>query len=190
MTSGLYPMPGRSPQQKIDQMAAVAVSLEAEVGYPPQLLLSQWALESGWGASESGVNNYFGMTKAKRHSDWKWCATREVLSQRGINDLDPEEHQKIRSTRERGDGKFDVHLSRRFASYLTLLDGVKDKVNLIVNGLPYKAAFAAFTMDHDVMKLIDGIAKAGYATDPNYAATLKKIAVQKNVVDAIVRARV
>lgn len=176
-------------QQRLEQIAAVAVTLEASLGYPPQLLIAQWALESGWGASVSGDNNYFGMTKAARHKGWKWCATREVLSQRGINDLEQDEHQKITSIKERPDGKFDVMLSRKFASYPTLLDGVADKVNLIINGAPYRAAFAAFTVDHDVMKLIDGIAKAGYATDPNYAVTLKKIAVQKNVLDAIQKAR-
>lgn len=177
-------------QQRLEQIAAVAVTLEASLGYPPQLLIAQWALESGWGASVSGDNNYFGMTKAARHKDWKWCTTREVLSQRGINALDQDEFQKIVSLKDRGDGRFDVVLSRKFASYPTLLDGVTDKVNLIMTGDRYKPSFAAFVVDRDVMKLIDGIAKAGYATDPNYAATLKKIAIQKNVMDAIQKARV
>lgn len=50
--------------QRLAEVARIAVRLEAETGCPAQLLIAQWALESQWGAEPAGVANYFGMKKA------------------------------------------------------------------------------------------------------------------------------
>lgn len=175
--------------ERLQEFAHTAVQVERERDYPPELLIAQWAVESGWGIIESGRNNCFGMTRAKRHGDnWAWISTTEVLSQAGIDALPVAERARVRSKKLRPDGKFDVCLSRQFACYDTFLDGVMDKVELIQNGAPYKAMFAAYRVDRDLNKLIDAVAKV-YATDPGYATLVKRISVQPNVRDAIAAAR-
>jgi hypothetical protein len=177
-----------SLEDRLAAFARVAVAVGRGKGYPPALLISQWAIESGWGLRISGKNNYFGMTRAERHGDnWEWVSTREVLSAYGISRLSESERDKITRTEKRDDGKFDVYLSRRFASYPTLTDAVLDKVWLIQSGAPYRAHFAQYRIDNDLNRLVDGIAPI-YATDPNYAALVKKIAAQTNVRAAITAA--
>lgn len=176
--------------ERLAEFAAVAVTIEKSKDYPPQMLISQWALESAWGTKQSGRNNFFGMTKADRHGEsWDWADTREVLTNYGISKLDPEERASITSKTVRPDGKFDVRLRRRFASYPTLLAGVLDKVMLIQEFARYSPAFRRYQLSRDVLRLIEEVAQAGYATDPNYAQSLKAIAVQANVLAAIKKAR-
>lgn len=176
-------------QKRLGEFAKIAVQVERERDYPPELLIAQWAVESGWGLSPSGRNNCFGMTRAKRHGDnWDWVPTREVLTQAAIDGLSVAERGKITSTKLRPDGKFDVRLQRQFACYDSVLEGVIDKVNLIQNGAPYKAMFEQYKVDRDLNALIDAVARV-YATDPGYAVLVKRIANQRNVREAIEAAR-
>lgn len=175
--------------ERLQEFSKVAIQVGNELDYPSELLIAQWAIESGWGVRESGTNNFFGMTKAARHGDnWKWVPTREVLTLAGIAALDPDERATITSRDRRRDGKFDIRLSRRFASYPTIIAGVLDKVHLIQNGAPYKRFFDAYRVDRNLNKLIAGFAPI-YATDGNYASLVKQIAKQPNVQAAIAAAR-
>ena len=45
-------------EQRLKEVAAIAVALEAQTGCPAQLLIAQWALESEWGAKPAGHANY------------------------------------------------------------------------------------------------------------------------------------
>ena len=46
---------------RLNEVARIAVALEAETGCPAQLLVAQWAVESQWGAKPVGHANYFGI---------------------------------------------------------------------------------------------------------------------------------
>jgi flagellum-specific peptidoglycan hydrolase FlgJ len=174
-------MPTQS--QLLQQFAQLAVPIARARHYPPELLLAQWAIESGWGERTSGDNNYFGMTRAKRHGDnWKWVATREVL--KDVSSLDADEMTKVTSRQQLPDGKWDVRLSRRFASYPTVEAGVIDKIELIQNGAPYKPLFDRYKVDGDLAKLVDAFAPI-YATDPGYAKLVKQIMGQENIRRAV-----
>ena len=54
-------------EQRLKEVARIAVALEAQTGCPAQLLIAQWALESEWGAKPAGNNNFFGIKKSERH---------------------------------------------------------------------------------------------------------------------------
>ena len=41
-------------EQRLKEVAAIAVALEVQTGCPAQLLIAQWALESEWGAKPAG----------------------------------------------------------------------------------------------------------------------------------------
>ena len=71
-------------QSRLDQVAQIAVALEAQTGCPAQLLIAQWALESEWGAKPAGTANYFGIKRAARHTKWCTVMTREVVGGRSI----------------------------------------------------------------------------------------------------------
>ena len=71
-------------QQRLEQVAHIAVALEAQTGCPAQLLIAQWALESKWGERPVGRFNCFGIKRAARHSLWCTVATREVVSGKSV----------------------------------------------------------------------------------------------------------
>ena len=52
-----------SREERLQQIAKIAVALEAQTGCPAQMLIAQWAVESQWGAKPVGHANYFGVKK-------------------------------------------------------------------------------------------------------------------------------
>ena len=49
-------------EARLNEVARIAVALEAQTGCPAQLLIAQWAIESNWGAKPVGHANYFGVS--------------------------------------------------------------------------------------------------------------------------------
>jgi flagellar protein FlgJ len=151
-------------QSRLDQVAQIAVALEAQTGCPAQLLIAQWALESEWGAKPAGTANYFGIKRTARHTKWCTVTTREVVNGKSIvQDL-------------------------QFADYDSLEDSCRDYAWLITNGAPYHAAWQQYLNDRDLHTLIAAVARV-YATDPDYARLTAAIAGQENVAQAIAEAR-
>jgi len=147
-------------QSRLDQVAQIAVALEAQTGCPAQLLIAQWALESEWGAKPAGTANYFGIKRAARHTKWCTVTTREVVNGKSIV-------QEL-----------------QFADYDSLEDSCRDYAWLITNGAPYHAAWQQYLNDRNLHTLIAAVARV-YATDPNYARVAASIAGQENVAQAI-----
>jgi flagellum-specific peptidoglycan hydrolase FlgJ len=151
-------------EQRLKQVARIAVALEAQNGCPAQLLTAQWALESEWGAKPAGHANYFGIKKADRHKLCCTVTTREVVNGKSvIQDL-------------------------QFADYDSLDDSCRDYAWMITNGAPYHAAWVRYQADRDFHALIAAVAQV-YATDPGYAHLAAAIAGQTNVTQAIAEAR-
>ena len=151
-------------EQRLKEVAAIAVALEAQTGCPAQLLIAQWALESEWGAKPAGHANYFGIKKNSRHEQCCTVTTREVVGGKSIvQDL-------------------------QFADYDSLDDSCKDYAWLITQGAPYHQAWEHYQKDRDLHALIEAVA-AKYATDPQYAFLAATIAGQSNVAQAIAAAR-
>ena len=151
-------------EQRLKEVAAIAVALEAQTGCPAQLLIAQWAVESEWGAKPAGNDNFFGMKKSDRHKLCCTVATREVVN-----------------------GKSTVQ-DLQFADYDSLEDSCRDYAWLITNGAPYHAAWQQYLNDRDLHTLIAAVARV-YATDPDYARLTAAIASQENVAQAIAEAR-
>lgn len=150
-------------EQRLEEVARIAVSLEKETGCPARLMIAQWALESQWGAKPVGHANYFGIKKADRHTQ---CCT--VTTQEFVN------------------GKSVVE-NLEFADYDSLADSCRDYAWLITNGAPYQAAWQQFKSDHDLTELITAVARV-YSTDPGYAHLAAAIAGQANVTQALAAA--
>jgi flagellar protein FlgJ len=150
--------------QRLAEVASVALRLEAETGVPARMLLAQWAIESRWGARPVGNFNVFGVKRAKRHTRFCAVETREVI-----------------------DGK-EVRRVCEFADYDSLDAACRDYAWLITRGAPYRAAWRQYQQTRDVAQLIESVARI-YATDPNYARLANQIAGQTNVTTAIEGAR-
>lgn len=180
-----------SRQQRLSEIAKVAVGFEKQTGYPPEVVVAQWAVESRWGERMSGKNNPFGMTYRPRHSGYTWVMTREELTDPQIADLDAAERETISSKTPIASrpGYFNITLNRRFADYPSLIDAVRDKVGLITTSPRYTTAWTGYLRNKNIPELIDAIAAAGYATAGNYTALVKQIAAQRNVQDAIQQER-
>jgi peptidoglycan hydrolase FlgJ len=151
-------------EERLKEVARIAVALEAQTGCPAALMIAQWALESKWGERPVGHFNCFGIKRAARHADFCTVATREFVN-----------------------GKSVVQ-NLEFADYGSLEDSCRDYAWLITQGSPYRAAWQRYQNDHDLRALIAAIAGT-YATDPNYAHLAAAIVGQTNVAQAIGAAR-
>jgi hypothetical protein len=114
----------------------------------PLIAAAQWALESGWGQHPSGKNNYFG-----------------IKAQNGQAATEKE-------TKEFEGGGW-ITTRARFADYPTPRDGIAARLAFLK-----KPRYAAYWRASDTVTAAKSLQAAGYATDPNYAAKLIRLARQ------------
>ena len=142
----------RAFQQKLGVHADEA---ERTTGIPAKFMLSQAALETGWGKREirnqdgSSANNLFGI---KAGPGWKGKVATAVTT---------EYVNGVPQTR-----------TEKFRAYDSYADSFKDYAKLITNNPRYEKVLANAK---DAAGFAQGLQNAGYATDPMYAAKLTKI---------------
>ncbi len=200
--------------QALNEIAPLAIEMEKEYGFPPVILIGQWAMESGWGTKKAGKNNAFGMTYVRRHAGFEWVPTQERVTSGELKLFAPEEQATavFAEGPERGQraigrtwlNKRVLNMRRRFATFPTLRDGVLDYVFLIQNrhfagdGQRYEKAWNAYkerALANDPVRgeelLIRGIANAGYATADRakYIRDVLSTGRSAEVQAAIVKAR-
>ena len=132
-----------------DEKFKKVMQAAANAGDPhPAVVAAQWAIESGWGAKESGKNNFFGI-KAR-----------------------PGQPGTVRRTREVINGR-TVYINDKFADYNTLEEGIAARVAFTKQNKRYERSgyFAARTP----YEAAQALQRGGYATDPNYANTLASV---------------
>lgn len=138
-----------------DKLASHAEEASRATGIPAKFMLGQAALESGWGRREiKGANgasshNLFGI---KAGSDWKG-KTVDVATTEYVNGRP---QRKI----------------ERFRAYDSYAESFKDYARLITDNPRYEKVLASAG---DAAAFARNLQKAGYATDPNYAAKLAAV---------------
>jgi peptidoglycan hydrolase FlgJ len=145
----------QSPGEFVNQVMPTIRRAASALGLNPLGLLAQAALETGWGqrmprtADGSASFNMFGIKAGD-----SWTGARATAD-----------------TMEFSNG---VATPRRtaFRAYGSIEDSVNDFANLLRNSPRYRDAVAA---GNDTQAYVDGIAKSGYATDPEYANKLSQI---------------
>ncbi|KQQ88108.1 flagellar assembly peptidoglycan hydrolase FlgJ [Massilia sp. Leaf139] len=138
-----------------EKLGAHAAEAEAVTGVPAKFMLGQAALETGWGkrmirnADGSNANNLFGI---KAGPNWKGKVATAVTTEY-VNGV---ARQKV----------------EKFRAYDTPADSFKDYARMLANNPRYEKV-----LDHagDASAFAHGLQRAGYATDPQYAAKLSKI---------------
>jgi len=142
----------RAFQEKLHEHAHAA---EQTTGVPAKFMLGQAALETGWGkrmiknADGSSSNNLFGI---KAGPNWKGKVATAV-------------------TTEYVNGKPQTRVEK-FRAYDTPADSFRDYARLITNNPRYEKVIAN---GGDAESFAKGLQRAGYATDPNYAAKLTRL---------------
>lgn len=142
----------RAFQEKLHVHAAEA---ERATGVPAKFMLGQAALESGWGkrmirnADGTNSNNLFGI---KAGPGWKGKVATAVTTEY----INGRPHTKV----------------EKFRAYDTPADSFKDYANMLAKNPRYEKVLAS---GGDATAFAQGLQRAGYATDPMYAAKLTRI---------------
>ena len=165
------------PKDFIITYKPYALASERKTGISHLFTLAQAALESSWGERAPG-HNFFGV-KAKKDTSLQskqLLITREVLPYKT-----PKQGQFVQviSITPRKDGKFDYKVKDWFMKYSTPEEGFTEHSNLFLRAPRY---VEALKVKADPYKFAEAIAKAGYATAPNYAKILKDVicTIEKN----------
>jgi flagellar protein FlgJ len=138
-----------------DKLSVHAAEAERSTGIPAKFMLGQAALETGWGKREiknpdgSNSNNLFGI---KAGPGWKGKVATATTTEY-VNGVP---HTKV----------------EKFRAYESYADSFKDYAKLITNNPRYDKVLANAK---DATGFAHGLQRAGYATDPLYAAKLTRI---------------
>jgi flagellar protein FlgJ len=148
-----------SPEDFIQKLYPAAEKIANEMGVSPKAIISQAALETGWGkfvihgenskGEKENSFNFFGIK-----ADSRWAGDKVNVT-----------------THEYRDGQ-RVTEKANFRSYPTIEAGLKDYASFLQNKR-YEKAMAAGT---DVEQYAKELQQAGYATDPKYAQKIARIA--------------
>jgi flagellar protein FlgJ len=136
-------------------MASYAEDVSRSSGIPAKFMLGQAALETGWGkhqikaANGTPSYNLFGI---KAGSDWKGKTVSAVTTEY----VDGVAQQRV----------------EKFRAYDSYADSFKDYAKLLHDNPRYEKVMASAS---DASGFARGLQRAGYATDPNYAAKLTNI---------------
>ena len=138
-----------------DKMADAAEEAEAATGVPAKFMMGQAALETGWGRrvirnqDGSSSNNLFGI---KAGPGWKGKVATAVTTEY----VNGKPHQRV----------------EKFRAYDSHADAFKDYAKMLSNNPRYEKV-----LNHggDATTFAHGLQRAGYATDPQYAAKLSRI---------------
>ncbi len=168
--------PTRIPQTGaagfVQQHSAAARDAESATGVPATFMVSQAALETGWGRKEirnadgSSSHNLFGI---KAGASWKG-ATTEVTTTEYVNG----KAQKVVAS-------FRAYNSyaESFADYARLMKDSPRYQNAVAQAQSAKASgsgsVTARASAHAAAGFAQGLQKAGYATDPAYADKLTRV---------------
>jgi flagellar protein FlgJ len=138
-----------------NRLAADAEEASLTTGIPAKFMLGQAALESGWGkrvvlaADGSSSHNLFGI---KANASWKG-KTVDAVTTEYINGVAQKRVEKFRA-------------------YDSYADSFRDYAHMLRSNPRYQNVLASAG---DVKSFAQGLQRAGYATDPNYAAKLTNI---------------
>jgi flagellar protein FlgJ len=147
------------PKDFVSALIEPAKSVQEKIGVPFQVIIAQAALETGWGQkiikdeNGSSSNNLFNIK-----ADNRWAGDKVTK-----DTLEFEQGAMIKKTEP-------------FRMYESLSDSVDDYINFLSTGERYQEALQD---SGNVEHFLQGLQKAGYATDPQYAdkilGTLKTV---------------
>jgi flagellum-specific peptidoglycan hydrolase FlgJ len=157
----------------LEQASRAAVTASKATGIPPELLVAQWAVESGWGKHAPG-NNCFGIKQYKGAHGRQLLRTREWFTDpQLLAFLAMGDGRTATPTGQAKGDRREYSCQDWFATFPTLEACFERRAALFRVGR-YKPFADQYDKDGDVAALIRGIAPI-YATDPMYAGALLRV---------------
>ena len=158
-----------TPKEFIKQYKPFALETERKTGISHLFILAQAALESGWAKSVPG-NMFFGVKAGKDTPANKkqLITTTEILSSPNLKHLFP----LVISVKMLPSGKYKYEVKDWFRKYDTPEECFTDHAQFFFKNKRYAKALLVRS---DPYKFAEEVAKAGYATAPDYANSLKKV---------------
>lgn len=165
------------PQLFVEKYLPHAKRVEEKTGLSAIATLTQAALESAWGGVAPG-NMFFGVKDTDGINGNEQLLTTTEYSSRV--DLKFPVILSVTPVMKNGRKMFKYRIKDYFRKYNSPEECFNDHAQFFFKNKRYAKALE---VKHDYNRFFEEIAKAGYATDPNYAATLK--AVSKSIVKHI-----
>lgn len=163
------------PKDFVYKYITSAKNVQNKTGVPALVTLTQAAVESKWGDVAPGFN-FFGVksSEGKLSSDDQLLLTHEVLDNPNVK------FPKIVNIVQIMQKRYRYTVYDYFRKYATSEDGFIDHAEFLIKNERYKEALGL----KDPIEVLKGIAAAGYATDPNYASLLVRVAgmIQKYMI--------
>ncbi len=165
------------PKEFVQKYYPFAKQTEQKIGISAIAILAQAALESNWGKAAPG-NMFFGVKDTDGINGNEQLLTTTEYS-RSANLKFPE-IISITPVIRNGQKWFKYKVKDYFRKYDTPEQCFTDHGNFFLKNKRYAKALA---VKNDPYKFIEEVAKAGYATAPNYASILKSVArmIEKHI---------
>ena len=154
-----------SPEAFVKALWPHAQRAADELGTRPELLVSQAALETGWGRHMirgTDGSNSFNLFGIKADSGWQG-------------------ERAVTETVEFRDGLMRKERAA-FRAYDSLADSVSDYVEFLKSNPRYQEALSSA---EDAPAFAQALFEAGYATDPDYAGKINRIMDSQRLRDAV-----
>jgi flagellar protein FlgJ len=150
--------PPRNAEEFVQAIRPAATAAARELGVDPEAIIAHAALETGWGRSMpvgADGRSSFNLFGIKAGSSW----------QGGVNES---------RTREFTDGRMQ-QVNADFRAYASPEQSIRDYVGLLKSSPRYAGALGTGS---NVEAFARGLARGGYATDPDYVAKLTAVAAR------------
>lgn len=157
------------PSEFVKAYLPYAKETERKTGISAKFILAQAALESGWGKAAPG-NMFFGVKDTDGINGNEQLLTTTEYSRRP--DLKFPVIISVTPVIRNGQKWFKYRVKDYFRKFNTPEESFSHHANFFFKNKRYSQAL---TVKHDPYKFAEAVAVAGYATDPNYAKTLKQI---------------
>jgi len=141
-----------------------AKKVEYQTGFHHLITLAQGALESGWGKKALG-NNFFGIKWSPGNTQDK-----QLITTTEYHSTNTVKYPEIISIVKQPNGKYKYTVKDWFRKYATPTEGFADHIQFFLKNPRY--AKAVLVKDKPE-QFFEEIARAGYATAPDYADQLK-----------------
>lgn len=155
------------PSEFVKKYSKDAKLSQDNKGIPSRFTLAQAAIESGWGEHAPGFN-FFGVKAAADTPMEK----RQLLRTREVLKSPHAKFPEVISIANRPDGRYEYIVRDWFRKYDSPEESFSDHADFFYTNKRYAKALE---VKDDPYKFAQEVAKAGYATDPNYAKVLKDV---------------
>ena len=148
-------------QDFVNRMLPHAMQASQASGVPPQLMMGQAALESGWGKREIHMadgSNSFNLFGIKANAGWQGKVA-EVMTTEYTNGV---AHKQV----------------EKFRAYSSYAEAFKDYAGMMSNNPRYANVLQQAGSPSGMAQALQ---KSGYATDPKYAEKLVSVMKQMNI---------